>query len=119
MYISKNISLRTIKTKLSQILVTVQQEITIVQNKIVAQGDQPEITSSSIDKIDYPFTGSISASVTLAKKQEKIQILKALFANRNGFEMTIKSINAAHDSTSSTGVEGNIIFTYLSLYHAN
>ena len=90
-------------------MVTVQQEITIVQNKIIAQGDTPEITSTTIDKIDYPFTGSISVSVDMAKKEEKIQILKALFANRNGFEMTIKSIKAAHDSTSTTGVEGSVI----------
>ena len=85
-----------------------QNEITIIQAKIKAQGDQPEITSTSIEKIQYPFTGSISVSVTMTKKEEKIKILKALFANRNGFEMTIKSIQKAILSTSTTGVEGNI-----------
>ena len=93
-----------------------QNEITIIQAKIKAQGDQPEITSTSIEKIQYPFTGSISVSVTMTKKEEKIKILKALFANRNGFEMTIKSIQKAILSTSTTGVEGNISLT---IFHSS
>ena len=108
-------SIRSIKTKLIQTLVRVQKAITIVQAKIVAQGDVPEITSTSVEKIKYPFTGTISVPVIMTKKQEKIQILKALFANRNGFEMTIKSINVALDSTSTTGAEGND--SYIHIYN--
>ena len=106
-----HVFISSIKTKLSTTLIKVQKAITIVQAKIVAQGDEPEITSSTVDQIEYPFTGSISvvSTVTLTKKLEKIQILKALFANRNGFEMTIRSIKFALASTSTTGTEGKML----------
>ena len=81
-------------------------EITSIQSQIYAQNEVPHLTSSNIEKIKYPFTGSISTTTTLSAKLEKIKILKSLFANRNGLEATILAINAAISSTSTSGATG-------------
>ena len=38
--------------------------------------------------------------------EAKIKELKALYANKNGIQMTLKSIGTALESTSATGIEG-------------
>lgn len=82
-------------------------EITSIQSQIIAQKETPLITSSTITKITYPFTGTISAISELKGAAEKIRVLKALFANRNGLESTMRSIGTAIESTSTTGTKGS------------
>ena len=81
-------------------------EVSSIQTQIFNQNETPLITASTITKISYPFTGTISAISGLKGAAEKIRILKALFANRNGLESTIRSIITATKSTSTTGTEG-------------
>ena len=82
-------------------------EVSSIQTQIFNQNETPLITASTITKISYPFTGTISAISGLKGAAEKIRILKALFANRNGLESTMRSIGTAMESTSTTGTEGN------------
>ena len=90
-------------------------EISSIQSQIYAQNEVPQLTSSNIEKIKYPFTGTISTTTTLSAKLEKIKILKSLFANRNGLEATILAINAAISSTSTSGATGLFPFRQISI----
>ena len=82
-----------------------------VQQQIYNTNDTPDLFAGDVQKIDYPFTGSISevSSVVLTETEEKIKELKALYANKNGLEVTIISMNQALQSTSTSGTEGKII----------
>ena len=105
--------LSSIKTKMSVVSIRMTTEISSIQNQIYAQGQTPLLTSATVTKISYPFTGTISAGSGLKGAAEKIRILKALFANRNGLESTMKSIEAAIESTSTTGTAGSYYSYFL------
>ena len=99
--------LSSIKTKMSIISIRMTTEISSIQTQIYAQKQTPLLTSATVTKITYPFTGTISAASGLKGAAEKIRILKALFANRNGLESTMRSIGIAIESTSTTGTAGS------------
>ena len=64
----------------------------------------------NVEEITYPFTGTLSETpinASLSIKEQKIEELKALFANKNGLEITKKAMKAALKSTSTTGSKGN------------
>ena len=109
-------SLSSITTKLSTIKAKMKIEVSSIQTQIFNQNETPLITASTITKISYPFTGTISAISGLKGAAEKIRILKALFANRNGLESTIRSIITATESTSTTGTEGKF-FQFEALFN--
>lgn len=100
-------SLSSITTKLSTVTIKMETEVTSIQSQIKAQDETPLITAQTITKITYPFTGTISAISGLKGAAEKIRVLKALFANRNGLESTMRSIGTAIESTSTTGTKGS------------
>ena len=81
-----------------------------MQQQIYDSNDTPNLFSGDAQKIDYPFTGTISevSTVVLTEKEEKIKELRALHANKNGLEITIMSMNQALQSTSTSGTEGKI-----------
>ena len=105
--------LSSIKIKMSVVSIRMTTEISSIQNQIYAQGQTPLLTSATVTKISYPFTGTISAGSGLKGAAEKIRILKALFANRNGLESTMRSIEAAIESTSTTGTAGSFYSYFL------
>ena len=109
-------SLSSITTKLSTVKAKMKIEVSSIQTQIFNQNETPLITASTITKISYPFTGTISAISGLKGAAEKIRILKALFANRNGLESTIRSIITATESTSTTGTEGKF-FQFEALFN--
>ena len=87
-----------------------------MKKQITDSNETPELYSEDIPKINYPFTGSITevdSSVVLTEKESKIEELKALHANKNGLEITIKSMNKALESTSSSGTSGTTGQSYL------
>lgn len=98
----------TIETNLIDLEKTLLKEIEEVQKKLKSKGETPSVLFENMKLIDYPFTGTIteSSNVDLTVKEAKIKELKALYANKNGIQMTLKSINPALESTSATGIEG-------------
>ena len=94
-------------------MVKVQALAKSVQQDIQTIGATPELLYENVEKIPFPFTGTISenpVNASLSIKEQKIVELKALFANKNGLEITKKSMVAALKSTSKTGSEGRGIF---------
>ena len=80
-----------------------------IQKAIADKGVEPELVYDNVPKIDLPFTGTISnnpVNASLSTKEKKIIELKALFANKNGLEITKKAMIVALKSTSTTGTEG-------------
>ena len=109
-------SLSSITTKLSTVSVKMETEVSSIVSQIKAQNEEPLITAQTITKITYPFTGTISAISGLKGAAEKIRILKALFANRNGLESTMRSIGTAIESTSTTGTKGSF-YKLVAIFH--
>ena len=94
---------------LTQSLANVKSLAASVQQAIEAKGAEPELVHDNVPKIDLPFTGTISntpVNASLSIKEKKILELKALFANKNGLEITKKAMLVALKSTSTTGTEG-------------
>ena len=107
---------------MSTVTVKMETEVNSIQSQIKAQDETPLITASTITKITYPFTGTISAISGLKGAAEKIRVLKALFANRNGLESTMRSIGTAIESTSTTGTKGsfnNFFHFFIILFSIN
>ena len=110
--------IRNLVTKLKQSLVKIENLAKSVQQDITNQGDAPELLFENVGKITFPFSGSISETpinASLSIKEQKIEELKALFANKNGLEITKKAMKAALKSTSTTGSKGNQAFSELEI----
>ena len=87
-----------------------------IQQTIKDTGETPHLVYENVAKIDFPFTGTISETPinsSLSFKDQKIEELKALFANKNGLQITKISMKGALKSTSTTGTEGK------QFYHLN
>ena len=99
---------RSVEKDLGNLNVKILERIEKVQKELKSKGVTPSVLYENMKLIDYPFTGTIteSSNVDLTVKEAKIKELKALYANKNGIQMTLKSINPALESTSATGIEG-------------
>ena len=99
---------RSVEKDLGNLNVKILERIEKVQKELKSEGVTPSVLYENMKLIDYPFTGTIteSSNVDLTVKEAKIKELKALYANKNGIQMTLKSINPALESTSATGIEG-------------
>merc|ERR1719495_2857468 len=58
---------------------------------------------------EKPISSESSSTDVMDKKTKLMKELKALLANRNGLEMTSKSITTALSSTSTSGATGTIV----------
>ena len=78
-----------------------------VQNEIIEKYGSVETTEDDIEKLDFPLPiQNETEPETLTDKLEEMnQTLRDLLANLNGFQSTIKSINAAITSTSTSGIK--------------
>ena len=95
-------------------MVKVENLAKSVQQDLSDKGESPELLFENVGKITFPFNGTISETpvdASLSIKERKIEELKALFANKNGLEITKKAMRAALKSTSTTGSEGNEPFS--------
>ena len=100
-------------TKIEESLVRVENLAKSVQQDIQDKGEAPNLLFENVGKITFPFTGTISetpVNASLSIKERKIEELKALFANKNGLEITKKSMKGALKSISTTGSKGNQLF---------
>ena len=106
--------IRNLYTKLEGHVSKLENLAESVQQDIQDKGEAPNLLFENVGKITFPYTGTISETPVNASstiKERKIEELKALFANKNGLEITKKAMRAALKSTSTTGSEGNEPFS--------
>ena len=106
--------IRNLYTKLEGHVSRLENLAESVQQDIQDKGEAPNLLFENVGKITFPFTGTISGTpvnTSLSIKEMKIEELKALFANKNGLEITKKAMKAALKSTSTTGSEGKETFS--------
>jgi len=106
----------TIIKKVKTTLVTVvKQKVTTMITNVRAEMTKVDMTPEKLteETLTFPYEKPISSESSstdvMNKKTKLMKELKALLANRNGLEMTSKSITTALSSTSTSGATGTIV----------
>ena len=106
----------TIIKKVKTTLVTVvKQKVTTMITNVRAEMTKVDMTPEKLteETLTFPYEKPISSESSstdvMNKKTKLMKVLKALLANRNGLEMTSKSITTALSSTSTSGATGTVV----------
>ena len=111
---SLNESLIELSRNFTLLMEDIEEECRVIGDCTFNQSNARDITGLYNDDgiINYPYDGPVSYfeyETDLTELKNKTAQLQRLFSNKNGLEMTKKSIDYALSSTSDSGTEGKLI----------
>jgi len=104
-----------IKTVKTTLVTVVKKKVTTMITSVREEMQKVNMTPEKLteETLTFPYEKPISSESlstdVMNKKTKLMKELKALLANRNGLEMTSKSITTALSSTSTSGATGTIV----------
>ena len=117
---SLNESLIELSRNFTLLMEDIEEECRVIGDCTFNQSNARDISGFYDDDgiINYPYDGPVSYfefetdfeyETAIAELKNKTAQLRRLFSNKNGLEMTKKSIDYALSSTSDSGTEGKLI----------